>query len=160
MAYQTPNAPGFKYNNMSFIDEVSSSGSGAQALKDVVIAHIRRIAEISSQEMTKGYWEKKPMQVGGGIIISETYHPDLRESYCNAVDFLIDIVEPESDKEFIILLNQILASEEAEIADKKNTNDKADWIGRKLYYRRWIFKEINKMFYRNDYFTNQTGLSS
>ena len=68
------------------------------------------------------------------------YHPDLMEGYCNAVNFLIDITYPLADKTFKDFIDTIELKEE--IKDMKE----------KLLLKRKIFKQINIMFERIDFF--------
>jgi len=85
--------------------------------------------------------------------MSEEYHVDLREAYCNAIDFLIDIVYPDSDEEFQTFINDFEKKEDTLFANLK-TKDELTY--QKLYLRRRIFKEMNKMFWRTDYFQRRS----
>lgn len=119
-------------------------------IKSIILRHISKISQISCQEFTAGYWEKKPMRTQTGVMFSEVYHPDVRESYCNAVDFLLDIIEPSADKEFIDKLAKISEREDQEYKDAKK--DKNVWLKAKVKLRRELFKEIFFLFKRIQYF--------
>ena len=133
---------------MSDIEYRDSSEFGEEELsiKTIVLSHIKKISDISCQEFTGGYWEKKPMKTTGGIYFSEEYHQDMREAYCNAVDFLVDIVYPNSDKIF----KDFIDAEEKKQESITEANEKQK-------NRRQIFKAINKMFDRNNYFKSSEG---
>lgn len=72
------------------------------------------------------------------------YLPDLREAYCNAVDFLVDLVCPYADTTF----NALITTEDAK---KLSNRDE------KLTSRRSIFRQMNQMFWRTKFFDNESG---
>ena len=80
------------------------------------------------------------MKVEGGVFFTEIYHPDLREAYCNAVNFLIDVTYPLSDSIF-----------KKYIDEEESKSDMGD-VKEKLKAKRKIFKQINIMFERYDFF--------
>src|SRR3990167_9913248 len=82
------------------IKEETDFQQGIPSLKDIALMHIRKISALCCNEFTKGYWDEKPLKVGGGIAIMKTYHPDQRAVFCNAVDFLTWIVYPFADSMF------------------------------------------------------------
>ena len=110
------------------------------SIKSIVLTHIGKISKICCQELTDGYWQDKPVKTGGGVVIIRTYHPDLKESYCNAVDFLVDICYPLSDKPFKDIVDIDRGIEEY----KKNKD--------KLKQKRKLFQELNIMFDRKGFF--------
>lgn len=118
-------------------------GTAVPSLKEVALIHIRKISGICCEEFTKGYWEEKPVKVGAGIAITRTYHQDNRAVFCNAVDFLLWLVFPMSDKEF-----------KDKYVNFKETKTELD---DKLAERKEIFKEINIMFNRTKYFDSLNG---
>lgn len=113
-----------------------------QTIQEIVLREIRKIGDLCSNELTEGYWKKKPINIGGGITYTEEYIKDTRKAYCNAVDFLIDVVYPLSDKDFKKLIDE---------EDKKTFED----TEKELKAKRILFREINKMFEREDFFTNK-----
>jgi hypothetical protein len=108
-------------------------------VKETILRHIRKIGDICCQEFTGGYWNKKPIKTQSGIMFTEEYHQDVREAYCNAVDFLIDVVYPSSDKEL-----------KKYIDDNEPIGIKVD-IQEKLILKRRTFRQINIMFERTNF---------
>jgi len=86
-------------------------------LKFIVLQHINRISQLTCQEFTGGYWEEKPFKTPGGVMFSREYHQDIREAYVNAVDFLIDVLEPKGDKIFKAKVEQAYKDYETNIKD-------------------------------------------
>lgn len=125
------------------VQEEDDFTQGIPSLKEIALLHIRRISSICCGELTKGYWQDRPVKVGGGIAIMKTYHPDQRAAFCNAVDFLLWIVLPNADTTFKEKYKDI-------------TDDTDDWE-KKLKKRQEIFKEINLMFDRINYFDSMQG---
>lgn len=115
-------------------------------IKEIVLRHVKKISDICCKEFTGGYWTKKPINTAGGVLFIETYNEDVRESYCNAIDFLIDMLYPMSDsilKEYI---------DEHEDVDKDWKED----IKSKLKQKRKTFKQINIMFERINFWGTTT----
>jgi hypothetical protein len=130
------------------------SGKGSEEnIKGIILAHIRKISELSCQEMTPSYFTRKPVKVGEGVLITEIYHPDLRLAYCNAVDFLQDMLMPNADKEFREWMKALIIVEDKEFKlymEKGLSQD--TWIWKKLEFRRKIFAELMLMIQRSDFF--------
>lgn len=126
------------------IQEDTDFSQGIPSLKEITLLHIRKISAICCNELSKGYWQERPIKVGGGITIMKTYHPDQRAIFCNSVDFLLWIVLPTADETF-----------KTKYKDLKSDNSD-QWEG-KLDERKEIFKEINLMFERTNYFDSMTG---
>jgi len=123
------------------------------SIKEVVMQHIKGISDLSRQEFTPSYWQKKPLKVGDGIVMSETYHEDKRLAYCNAIDFLHDLMMPYADEEFKKTLELLDESENKrfeEHKEKKQTED--EWIWVKLSLRRTLFGKIIMMIHRIKFF--------
>lgn len=127
------------------IQEESDFMQKIASLKEIALIHIRKISEICCSEFTKGYWQEKPVKVGGGIAIMKTYHEDQRAVFCNAVDFLLWIVYPNSDEAF-----------KEKYKDLKDDTDDKEWES-KIKKRKEIFREINLMFNRTNYFDTMSG---
>lgn len=123
----------------AFSDESDYEQQGISA-KDVILRHIRKISDITCQEFTGGYWEKKPIKTSSGILFVEKYHEDVREAYCNAVDFLIDVVYPISDTEMKLYFDE-----------HEPVNFDLE-IKEKLKLKRTTFRKINIMFDRTNFF--------
>jgi hypothetical protein len=127
--------------NFSYTEE-SDYQQETLGMKEIVLRHLRKIGDLCCQELTGSYWEKKPMKTQGGIIFTEVYHPDLREAYCNAIDFLIDVLYPTSDPEF----KKYIDTNESIITNMD--------IKEKLLKKRQTFRVINIMFERTNYFNS------
>lgn len=126
-------------------DEVTS-------IKQIVLSHIKKISNIVCQELTPGYWEKKPMKVGNGLAMAETYQPDLRFAYCNSVAFLVDLIYPLSDAEFKTAVNTFW-----EVEEKENKTE--EQIYSLLKASKKIFREANIMFERTNFFDSTEGVT-
>ena len=130
-------APSDPFADMEFSDEGDYQQQELN-IKEIILRHIRKISDICCKEFTGGYWERKPVKTAGGILFTEQYHEDVREAYCNAVDFLTDMLFPLGDKDLQKYLNE-------------NEDIEKDWgedIKAKLKRKRQTFKEINIMFER------------
>ena len=123
------------------ISEESDYLEKQQSIKEIVLSHIKKISDLCCKEFTPGFWENKPQKIAGGIAMSKVYHQDTRKAYSNAVDFLSDIVYPLSDSKFKAFVDDLERKEPIDIS--------AD---RKMEARRKLFKEINKMFERMNFF--------
>lgn len=129
--------------NFSVQDEGDFS-QGIPSIKEIALLHIRKISQICCSEFTKGYWEERPIKVGGGIAVMRTYHEDNRAVFCNSVDFLLWIVLPYSDSDFKTKYKDFDEGEEE------------DW-DKKIKKRKKIFKEITLMFERTNFFDAMSG---
>ncbi len=145
-------------DDIEFRDEVDYDGSSPLSLNEIILRQVRKIADICSKEFTGGYWEKKPIKTGNGIFYSEVYHDDSREAYCNAVDFLIDIVYPLSDKELKEYLSCFENYKEDIKKQDLNVDEEKD-IKQKIKLKRITFRQINLMFERTNLFGG-TGVSN
>ena len=132
-------------NNFS-VQEEGGFSQGVPSLKEIALIHIRKISDICCNEFTKGYWEEKPVKVGGGIAITKKYNPDQRAVFCNAVDFLLWLIYPTSDKDFKDKYNLEEYKKEAT----------TEWEA-KIEERKKIFIDIMLMFNRINYFDAQQG---
>jgi hypothetical protein len=130
--------------DIEFREEGEYVGEQKYSIKEIILRHIRKISDLCCQEFTGSYWEKKPIKTSSGIMFSEVYHDDKREAYCNAVDFLIDVVYPMSDKKLKEYLTKYEGYKE-EITDDKVEEEKLD-IKEKIKKKRITFRQINLMF--------------
>ena len=134
------------YPQARFTDEQSEEEKQL-SIKDIILQHLRKISQISCQEFTGGYWEKKPVKVQGGVFFSEIYHNDVREEYCNAIDNLMIMVYAWSDK----IYKDIVETFE-KLPEEQEVNKKV-----KAY--RTILKQTYIMFERYNFF-EQGGVIS
>lgn len=146
-------------NNFN-IQEEGSFNDGVPTLKEIVLMHIKKISDICCNEFTPGRWEQKPVKVGGGIAITKKYTQDQRAVFCNAVDFLFWIVFPMSDEEFKKKHGEeIKDSNVKKYGPKKEqekSGEKIDWE-KLIIEKKELFKDINVMFERKNFFDTQTG---
>ncbi len=143
------------------ISDESADGVGeVLSIKEIILRQVRKIADISCKEFTGGYWKKKPVKTGNGVTFVEVYQEDVREAYCNAVDFLIDIVYPLSDTDLMTYLknfegckDKIVKYERKDKKEKELTNEVSPdiEIKQKIKLKRQSFRQINIMFERNNF---------
>ena len=128
---------------MPMEDEFITLQKEKVTIKEVIILHIKKISDLSTKELTPSFWSKRPMKMGDGVAIVETYHPDTRMAYCNAVDFLLDLMMPKADKKFKDAL-KIIEDEENEKFEehKKDGKKQTDWVWTKLELRRTLFGQL------------------
>lgn len=130
------------------ISEEGEYGDKTLSIKEIVLRHIKKISDISCKEFTGGYWQKRPVRTPGGIMFVEEYHEDVREAYCNAINFLIDILYPDSDKDF-----------KGYVDEHETIKENPIKITEKIDKKRETFRQINKMFERTGYFES-SGVES
>lgn len=133
----------FDFSNQQDI-EISDEGEYGMktlSLKEIILRHLRKISDICCKEFTGGYWQKRPVRTPSGVMFIEEYHEDVREAYCNAVDFLIDVLYPDSDDDFRDYIKE----------NEKIDNEEKD-IKKKIIKKRETFRKITEMFERTGYF--------
>jgi hypothetical protein len=143
-------------NTIDTIEDDYMSSEGIGTKEELILRHIKKISDLSVQELTPSYWEKKPISTQGGIMMSEIYHADMREAYCNAIDFLGDMIMPYADDTLKTFYKDVVEDGEGLLfkdAVKKNTSQ-SEWIIIKLKLRRMLFQEINRFFERDDFFSS------
>jgi len=143
------------------MEEFVSIKDNTMMMKETIINHIRKISDLSCKEFTPSFWTKKPVKVGDGVAIIETYNQDSRLAYCNAVDFLQDIMMVYADKKFMERLIKLNEKEDEEYARFKEANGTQDsWIWTKLELKRKLFGELILLIDRAKLFTASLGVSS
>jgi len=142
-------------------DEFEQGQERTLSINEIILRHIRKISDICCKEFTGGFWEKKPVRTANGVLFAEYWHEDVREAYCNSVDFLIDIIYPKGDKGLKDYLKEfegykdVITTINKEDILKENTID----IKTKLQLKRQTFRQINLMFERMNFWTG-TGTSN
>jgi hypothetical protein len=134
--------------NFEFRDESEYENKEGLSIKEIILRHLRKISDICCQEFTGGYWLKKPIKTAGGIIFTETYYQDIREAYCNAIDFLIDVLYPSGDKDF-----------KKYVDTNENIDKEEEDIKKRIIKKRKTFKEMNLMFDRINFWTSQETIN-
>lgn len=138
--------------NFGYKEESSYQHEG-NSIKEIILRHIRKISDIMTKELTGSWWEKKPIRTQSGTIFTEIYHEDLREAYCNAIDFLVDLLEPNGDSELKKYLEENNNLEKDWNKDEEGNDEEDDGkiMKKKILNKRKIFREINKMFQRTNF---------
>ena len=137
--------------NIEIKEEADFDNSTGTSIKDIILRQIRKVGDLVSRELTGSYWEKKPVRTADGVMFSEVYHDDRREAYCNAIDFLIDILYPLGDDEFRKYLNKNEGFGQI-------NQEKID-IKEKVKKKRITFQQINIMFDRTDFWAGEKAYS-
>jgi len=128
---------------MPMEDEFITLQKEKVTIKEVIIMHIKKISDLSTKEMTPSFWSKKPMKMGDGVAIVETYHPDGRLAYINAIEFLLDLMMPKADNKFKDALELINETETTRFKEHKDDKQSQDaWIWVKLGLRKTLFGQI------------------
>lgn len=156
-----------------FVDAESYGGESKEDFnfRFIILTHLKRISEFSSVEFRGGYWNIKrtPVVQGGGgtTIINETYVPDSREVYSNAVECFADMLYPHFDEEMRAEEAKIMqVIEEAQKAYKdkqRKYSDKneltqsvldelrVDYRHSRLKANRLLFRALCAFLYRKKY---------
>lgn len=87
-----------------FIDAESYSGGGGKKFKltfeEIVMRHLREICSLSCDEFRGGYTNKQIIALPGGMSTrNETYIPDARARYGQAIETLYDLIFSFFDKQ-------------------------------------------------------------
>lgn len=151
-----------------FIDaeEQFSDFSKGMTFQQLILMHLHKISVICTQEFTKGFWTTKVISSGGSHTSAKyekIYHPDLRDSYVNAIGFLHDMLIPHFDKAMEKKSEDI----EKSISEKRskliillkqdNTFDaKEKMMLFKLDQHRKLFQELSRLLHRLGYLKGRT----
>lgn len=130
-----------KSDNYEISEESQEEFDKVASIHEIVLRQIKKIGDLCAQELTGGYWQKKPFKVGDGVVFVETYHDDKRQAYIQSVDFIVDLIYASSDQIF----KDALQAHEDNIIGKKEAKDI-------LTEKKILFREINKLFERIEYF--------
>jgi hypothetical protein len=117
------------------------------SLSQIVLLHVRKMSDLSCQELCESFWESKPIKVGSGVIMSKIYHPDLREAFCNSVDFLFSLVRPNLFKDKSGKFKKKFEEIEEDLdkkfkEDKNKSQTQSEWVQQKLEIKKKLFAEI------------------
>ena len=129
------------------------------SLREIILRHIRKMSDLSCQELTPSYWEERPVKIGSGVSIIRSYHPDLREAFINAVDFLFYLIRPYVPKDkkgnFKKEIQRIKKSEDSKWKSSKSESQDT-WIQKKLEIKKQLFSEMMLFLDRIKFFTSDT----
>ena len=126
-------------------------------IREIILRHIRKMSDISCQELTPSFWEERPVKIGSGISIVKKYNPDLRSAFINADVFLLSLVKPymerdkgDSFKKEVENFDKKLEKEWKDYKDKSQD----DWIERKLELHLLFFSEVMLYLHRIKLFSS------
>ena len=88
---------------VQFIDAEARGGANNEKItfKDIVLSHLKKVGVFASVEMRGGFWEHKSHPNPNINETIDTYIPDSREVYSNAVEFLFDLLYAHFDKKMM-----------------------------------------------------------
>lgn len=121
--------------------------------RDIVLEHLKKILELTRLEFRGGYIQKK--NVGG--IVEETYIPDTRKQYIQAIESLSDILLGFFDKTMNDKnkdLNEKMKEQLKKFKDSKKeigSVEHNEYMIEKLILSRSLFQELNLLLHRKDY---------
>jgi len=140
-------------NQPEFMDPEQYSGKDTgRTFKELVLSHLAKISQICTSEFRPGYWNEKPVAVGGSLHVLKIYVEDKRDSYINSVDFLHDILLPHFDNKMNAQSELIEKElEEAYNKFKKEKKDKSQWTDEKLIIKRKLFQQLSLQLKRISY---------
>ena len=78
-------------------ESIGSYSNDGVTFKEIVLQHLRQITRFSSVEFRGGYTQQKVVNTGGITNVAQTYIPDTREVYSNAVECFADMLCPYFD---------------------------------------------------------------
>ncbi len=127
-------------------------GKNKVEFREIVLTHLKRILEISTQEFRGGYWKETP---SGDFVIKE-YVADTRKCYIQSIESLHDVLLPNFDTKIETAMEEINKElkELKENYDKSKTKTNEDiknYIYDKLEISRKLFQQLNFLLKRKDY---------
>lgn len=157
-------ADGYSYNYLK--DKVT--------FRDIILQHLKRITTLASVEFRGGFWNQQPVKIGGAYTTVDTYVPDSREVYSNAVECLGDMLCPYYDEEMLQAEGELADELEAAFKDETvviepeteteddNQNkkqrrrfdkisDRVSYRGRRRIISQKLFRELCRFLYRKKY---------
>jgi len=130
-----------------------SSNKNKISFREIVLSHVRKILEISSQEFRGGFTEEKIE----GTQIVHTYIPDSRKQYIQSIESLSDTLIPYFDEgiqtDFKALNIELgkLKKKYNDLQDKGEDNLEERYSIDKLQIMRKLFRSLNLLLKRLDY---------
>ena len=151
-----------KYLEGTEIEEGEAGGyyfKQGRQIKDIVMEQIKKLSDLSVQELKEGYWKTKPVKVGESVTLIEVYVPDLREAFCNGVDFLYDLILPTIEEEQDKVLKKFKNESDKNLDKlftkyKESGEDPDNWVDDKLTEKKKLFAQINIHLDKIDYFNS------
>ena len=125
------------------------SNKDKKGWQEIIFQQLSKILELSNDEFRGGYTDKK---IVGGVV-EEIYIPDSRKKVIQAIEFFAILLEPHFKKETKEKYTKIMGNVKSnlkEYSDKKI--DYEEFIINKLNYMKKIFRLLNFLLYKLDYF--------
>ena len=133
--------------------------------KDIVLQHLKKIGQFASVELRGGYWEHRPNPNPNMNMPIKTYVPDTRDIYCNAIEYLADVLYPYFDEEMKTIEKKIKENiakslqvhtrtneeEENEFLIFKSSADAVSYSISRTKHSRTLFRALCSFLYRKKY---------
>ncbi len=119
-----------------------------KTFRDIVLAHLNKILELSCDEFKGGYWRKEIK----GNYVEEVYVPDSRKRIIQAIEFLSYLLQPfynKDMKEKAVKIKKDMKENLDKYNDKKI--DKESFVINKLRMMKNLFEELNFLLFDKDY---------
>ena len=152
-----------KEDEPQFIDAESDTGGWVKGItfQQIVFNHLAKISQISTKEMSGGYWNNKVVNVGSGTQVVRTYVEDRREAFNNSVRFLKTLLLPHFDNEMKDAVDTINKeyNEEADSFEKRQKESpkslKNEWAETKLEFHYMTLNELSMLLKRLNYLAQE-----
>lgn len=108
-------------NEIAYLDPEQNNNNVNEKLdyKFILMRQIDKVRLSRSTEMRGGYWEKRPIAMGGGYTETNVYIPDTKETYMSSVKALRSLMivyfDDEYKKGYNLLLDKVV-----DVKDKEN----------------------------------------
>lgn len=139
---------------VEFVDaEEKFTGKETYSFKEIVMTQLSRITQLSSKEFKPGgYWEERPVIVGGSVYLQKSYVEDGRLAYINGVDVFGDLLLGKFDKIMKEEIKKLELEETKSFEEiKRGGGDKDKWINTKLKIKRKLFQQLCLLLGREGY---------
>lgn len=125
-----------------------------EKFKDIILQHLKRILELSTQEFRSGY--NKETVVDNKVVIE--YVPDTRKQYIQSIESYSDVLSPSFDEDMKKSNSKYdadikkLEEEMEKRKEKLIDNDVREHVSKKLKLCRELFRDINYFLDREEFF--------
>ena len=144
---------------MAFITQAKEK----KTFRDIVLAHLSKILEISLDEFRGGYTKKEIK----GNYVEEIYIPDSRKRMCQAIEFFSFLLQPHYDEDMKKKADTIKENVKKNLdnfngegeKDKKGNIkriSKEEFMITKLKHMKELFEELNYLLKRRNYLKEET----
>lgn len=125
----------------------SSLNKQEVSFRSIPMETLKSVRSLASVEMRGGYDTERVV----GNVVVETYIPDSREIYCNAIDYLSDILFPHFDQQ-MFKAEQDIDAEIKKLEERSSKDNKVDVRAGKVLLKRKLFRHLNSFLFRKNYF--------